>query len=131
VQNDRARDIGGDLAFGLPQDLPALLGIDLARLREDQLVHLLVAVARVVAVGLAGVVLDQVHVRIVDADTGGVETDCVVLALHLGVPDGGVYDVELALDVDLLHLVDEDYRGIPVKRMLRVDIFTLSGLAAL
>src|SRR5262249_49125520 len=50
VQDDRAGHVGGDLALRLPNDLPALLGIGLARLREDQLVDLLVAVARIVAI---------------------------------------------------------------------------------
>ena len=58
----------GELALDLPHQLLALAEVDLLRLGEDQLVDLRVAVLGIVALGLAGVVLDQVDVGIVDGD---------------------------------------------------------------
>src|ERR1700737_2511160 len=43
-----------------------------------------------------------------------IETDGIVAAHDLGKPLDGVDHFELAVDVDLLQLVDQDYRRVPV-----------------
>src|SRR5205823_8209720 len=44
------------------------------------------------------------------------EADRVVLAPDLGVPQAGPDHFELAVDVDVLELVDQDHRGIAIDR---------------
>ena len=95
VHDDRAGDVLDQLALHRPDELAALLEVGLARLRADQLVDLLVAIAGIVALRRAGIILDQIDVGIVDGDAGAVETDGLVLALYLRVPDAGVDRVEL------------------------------------
>jgi hypothetical protein len=74
------------------------------------------AIARVVAFGAAAVILEELLVRVVDAATGVVEADLVVLAGELGEPAGGLDRVELAVDTDLFQLVDRDDRRIAIAR---------------
>src|SRR5262249_26097857 len=57
VGNDGARKLFGELAFDVPNELLALFLVELTRLRVDHRVHVLVAVLRVVALRLAGIVL--------------------------------------------------------------------------
>ena len=54
-----------------------------------------------------------------------VEADAVVLAHHLGEKVGGVDRLELAVDVDLLQLVDQDHRRISVVRNIARRHFDL------
>ena len=70
--------------------------VGLARLHGEQLLDLGIAVAGVVALRLAGEVLEIVLVGIVDAVAGGVEADRVVLARDLGEPLRGLDDVDSA-----------------------------------
>jgi hypothetical protein len=64
VQDDRARGVFDQEAFDVPDDLPAFLLVELARLGRQQLVDLGIAILRVVALGVAGIVLDQIAVGI-------------------------------------------------------------------
>src|ERR1700730_13784219 len=101
-------------ALDSPNEPLALFLVRFDRLLLDQFVDLRVAIAVVVADPAAGIILIKHRIGIVDQRAGQVERDRVVLALHLGIPLGGVYRLELALDIDLLQLVDEDYRRIAV-----------------
>src|SRR6266567_1008150 len=72
------------------------------------------AVAGIITLRTAHIVLVELRVRIVDPGLGDIETDGVILAHDLWVPIGGVDGVELAVDVDLLQLVNQDHCRIAV-----------------
>src|SRR5579883_3537287 len=57
IEDDRPRHILLELLVDLPGEALALLAIALHRLRIEQLLDILVAVLRVVALGAAGVIL--------------------------------------------------------------------------
>ena len=107
VQDHRARGVLDQKPLDIPDDFPALFLVEFARLRRQQLVDLGIAILGIVALGVAGIVLDDVAVGIVDADAGDVQADRVILALQLGVPARRIQNVELADDVDLLELVGQ------------------------
>src|SRR3977135_3985505 len=64
----------------------------------------------VVTSGATGVVLVKLLIGIVDAATGEIEADLVVLAHDLGEPAGGLDDLELAIYEPLLQLIGQDHR---------------------
>ena len=103
--------------------------VGLHRLLVEQLLDLLVAVVGVVALRAAGIVLVELLVGIVDAAAGQIEAERVILARDLREPVGGLDHVELAVDIDLLQLVDQDDRGIAILAMLRVETLTASRLS--
>jgi hypothetical protein len=70
--------------------------------------ELWIAIAGVVALRTAGVMLEEISVGIIDAAARQVGADHVVLAGDLRKPIRRLDGVELAVDVDLLHLVDQD-----------------------
>src|ERR1022692_645012 len=70
VEQDRPRPILLNLLIDLPDQLFALREIGFGRLLIEQLLQVLVAVMRVVALGPAGVVLIKGLVGIVDAVSG-------------------------------------------------------------
>ena len=132
VQNDWPAHVLDDLTLGGPDELLSLFRVDLPRLGKYQRIERLVAVASVIAVRPAGVVLDQVDVRIVDCNTGPVQTDGVILSLHSGEPDAGIDNLELALYKDVLHLINEDHRRVAISgNVACVETLTLSGLSLL
>src|SRR5215471_6543530 len=114
VQNDWPGHVLDDLTLGGPDELLSLFRVDLSRLAKYQRIERLVAVASVIAVRPSGVVLDQVDVRIVDCNTGPVQTNGVVLSLHSGEPDAAIDNLELTLDKDVLHLINEDHRRVAI-----------------
>ena len=78
----------------------------------DQLVHLGAAVTIVVQLGAAPVEEMEILVGVGPAAGAG-EGDDIVLAHDPGKPVGGIDRLKLALDVDLLQLIDQDYCRIP------------------
>jgi hypothetical protein len=60
----------------------------------------------------AHVILVERGVGIVHFGFGDVEADVVVFAHHLGIPLRGVERIEIGIDVDVLQLVDQEYRRI-------------------
>src|SRR5215813_15281252 len=108
-QDHRPRAIGQKLAVDLPHDLAALVGVGLGRLHVEQLFDLGIAVTGIVALRLAGEVLVEVLIGIVDAVAGSVESHRVGLAADLGEPLRGLDDVDLGIDPDLLELAGEDH----------------------
>src|SRR5215831_2902769 len=113
-QDHRPRAVGQELAVDLPHDLAALVGVGLGRLHVEQLLDLGIAVAGIVALRLAGEVLVEVLIGIVDAVAGGVEADRIGLAADLGEPLRGLDDVDLGIDPDPLELAGEDHGGVLV-----------------
>jgi hypothetical protein len=85
--HDRAGHVLDELALDLPDQRPPLLDVRFARLLDDQPLDLLIAVVGVVALGLAGVVLDEIDIRVVDREPGQVEAYREVAARDLAVPD--------------------------------------------
>src|SRR5262249_27696150 len=85
-----------------------LLAVQLLGLLVDETHDLLVAVLAVVARRAAAVVLVEVGVGVVGANTGGVGAHLVVAAGRHGVPLGGLDLLERGLDPYLLELVDDE-----------------------
>jgi hypothetical protein len=92
------------------QPLKRLFG--LARLPIDQLVHFGAAVTVIVQLGTAPVKQLEVLVGVGPASRAG-EGDDVVFAHDPGKPVRGVDRFELAVDLHLLQLVDQDHRWVP------------------
>ncbi len=57
-------------------------------------------------------------VWIVDAVARGVEADRIVLARHLGEPQRGVDEVELAVDIDFLELADQHDGRVAIEQVV-------------
>src|SRR5262245_59725649 len=114
MQDDRSRYVLLQLSVDLPNQLLALFQIRFRRLQVEQLLELLVAIVSVIALRSAAVILIEVLVRIVDRATGEVEPHRVVLARDLAVPVARFHHFELAVDVDVLELIDQDDRGIAI-----------------
>src|SRR5437899_5577432 len=117
VKDDRPGAVFRQFALDLPYQLLALLGVGLDGLPIDQRVHLGTAVAVIVQLPTAPVIQVETEVRIDPAALAG-EADDVVLAHDLGEPVGSVDRFELAVDVHLLQLVEQDYRRIPQERQV-------------
>ena len=86
MHEDRTRHVLLQFLVDVPHHLLALLDVGLDRLLVEQRFELLVAVVRVVALGVAAIVLVEGLVGIVDAIAGQVETDGIVVARDLGEP---------------------------------------------
>ena len=84
----------------------------------DQLVDLGIAVAIIVGLGTADIVRVESRVRVVDKAGREVEADNEILACDLGEPVCRVDRLELAVDMDVFQLVDQDDRRIPVARRI-------------
>src|SRR6516162_500894 len=104
------------LLVDLPNEALALFRIGFHRLPVEFLLELAVAIAGVIALRAARKVLVEGLVGIVEAVFLQIEPDDEVLAHHLGIPVDRVDLFELAVDVDLLQLIDEDDRGVAVLR---------------
>src|SRR5215472_16024631 len=115
VPEDRPRRVFRQLAFDRPHQLLALLLVEFHRLLVDHLVELWITVAIVVALSSASEILIQSLVRVIEAVSRQIETDGIVATHDLGKPLHGVDHFKLAVDVDLLQLVDQDYCRIPVR----------------
>src|SRR5215469_14758809 len=93
----------------LPNELPALFLVRLSRLSVEQLLDLAIAVAGVIARRIAGVILVELLVGIIDGTGDAGDTDLVILAGELGEPEARFDRLELAVDVNILQLVDQDH----------------------
>src|SRR5215469_18197094 len=118
--------------FDLPHQLLAFLQVALDRLLLDQPVYLRIAVTVIIQLGTAPVAQVEVLVWVGPASRLVVGDD-VVLAHTLGEPVGGVYRFQLAINVHLLQLVDQDHRRIAKEREVArryPDVQRLTGPVA-
>src|SRR5436190_14521479 len=127
--DDRSSEVLGQLALDLPHECLARRRVGLLGLPVDQRIHVLVAVLRVVALRVAAIVLIQIDIRVVDAGTGVVQANAVLLASNLGLPNAGVDQFELGFDMHALQLVDEDRGRITESRDVAGGYLHLEGLA--
>ena len=116
MQDHRPCDVLLQLLVDLPNKPLALLDIRFRGLLIEQLLELLVAVVGVIALRSAGVILVEILVRIIDRIAGKVEPDRIVLARDLAVPVARFHHLELAVDINVLELIDQDNRGITIDR---------------
>src|SRR6516165_5387424 len=114
IEDDRPRPFLGQPPFDIPHQPLALVAVGLGRLLLDQLVDLGIAIAGVIAYRSAHEILVELLVGIVDAAFGAVDSDRVVLAVDLGEPVRGLDWLKLGVDIDLLQLIDQDHRRLPV-----------------
>src|SRR5215472_9833849 len=114
VRDDRPGAVLLQLAVDLPHQPLAFFLIGFGRLSVELFFEFGVAVSAVIAIRAARVIFIELLVWIVDAAAGIVHRHAIVLAGPLCLPIRGLYGVELAGDVDLLELVYQDDRLIPV-----------------
>src|SRR4051812_12452203 len=114
IEDDRAGDLLGGPAFDRPDHLLALFLVALHRLPLDHLVDLRIAITVPIEARAAAIeqVEDRVGIRPARLQVKG---DGKVLAPDLREVIGGFDRVELAVDVNLLQLVDKQDRRIAVK----------------
>src|SRR5215469_6118058 len=112
VKDDWSSAVLGQFPLDLPYQPLALFLDSLDRLTINQLVHRGAAVTVIVQLGTASVKQMQILVWVWPASRAGEGYD-VVLAHDPGKPVGGVNRFELAVDVDLLQLVDQDHCRVP------------------
>jgi hypothetical protein len=129
VVDDRPGAVLLQLLVDVPDETPALVAVGRLRLLDKPFLELGVAIAGVVALRAAAVILEELLVGVVDAAAGVVEADLVVLAGELGEPVGGLDRVELAVDPDLLQLVDQDDRRVAITRDARAATLIASRLS--
>src|SRR5215469_9485330 len=113
IEDYRADIVLGEPPFDFPHHLPAFLPVRLHRLPIDQLVELPIAIAAIITVGAAHVILVELLIGVVEAVLADHHADAEVPAHDLGVPLRGIDSFELAVDIDLLQLVDQDHCRIP------------------
>ena len=111
VVDDRARAVLLQLLVDVPDEMPALVAVGDLGLRDELFLELGVAITGVVALRAAAIILEELLVGVVDAAARVVEADLVVLAGELGKPVDGLDRLELAVDADLLELIDQDDAG--------------------
>src|SRR6516225_1400300 len=128
VENDRAGAVLRQLTLDQPHQLLALLLVRLDRLLLDQLVNRGVAV--IVPIEFRAASITQWKGLIGVRGTLEVEPDDVVPAQHLWEEVGGVDRFELAVDIDLFQLVDQDHRRIAVIRDVARGDFDLEMIVA-
>src|SRR6516162_10036598 len=100
----------------LPDEAAALVAVSDRRLLDELFFELAVAIAGIVALGPAGVILEELLVGIVDTAAGDVDADLVVFAGHFGEPVRGLDRVEFTVDPDRLQLVDQNNRRVAIVR---------------
>src|SRR6516162_3379977 len=122
VQDVRARVFFDQLLLDLPNQLPSLAGIGFPRLPVDQLVNRLVAISGVIAQRAALVIFVELRIGIVNLALGDIEPDLKILAHQTRIPLRCVHRFELAVDIDLPQLVDQDQGGVaPGGHIARCD----------
>src|SRR5712671_3641166 len=112
VIDDRPRLVLLQSPVDFPYQPPALLLVGLHRLLLEHFLQLGIAIPGVVTLRAAGVVLIELCIRVIGSDPSEIEADRVIFAIDLGKPVGGLDRVELAIDIDLFELVDQDDRGV-------------------
>src|ERR1700730_11128413 len=118
VEDDRPHAVLRQLALDLPYQRLALVLICFHRLPVNQFVKLGIAVFDVVSFRSAYVVLVEILVGVVDAVAGEIERDSEILAVEAREPLGRVDRLKLAVDVDLLKLIDQDHRRVAKERQV-------------
>src|SRR5262249_34577864 len=118
VPEDRSGRVFRQLPFDRPDQFLALILVEFHRLPVDHLVDLRIAVAVIVSFGPASALLVHRLIGVVDAVTREIEAYGVVAAHYLGEPLDGIDRIELAVDVNLLQLVDQQDRSITVGRQV-------------
>src|ERR1700736_4598271 len=113
VKDDRPSAILLQLTVDLPHEFLAFFLIGFGRLSVELFVELRIAVSAVIAVRAARVGFVELLVGIVGPAAGAVERDAIILPGHLGMPVGGLDDIELSVDIDLLQLIDQNDRRVP------------------
>src|SRR6516165_1605581 len=127
IEQDRPGDVRRQPALDLPENGLAPLWVALARLLFDQLLHLGVAVAVPIDAGAAAV--EELEHRIGVGPAGlQIERDRKILAQYLRKILRRVDLIELAVDIDVLQLVDQQHPGIAIEReiagrYLDVEVF--------
>src|SRR6516162_5521746 len=127
IEDDRPRIILGELALDCPRQLLAALAIGFDRYLLDEPVHLRIAIPIPVEARTAAV--KDVEERIGIGAAGlQVEPDGEIFAPDLWEIRGCVDRFELAVEINFLQLVDQQHRGIPVKRQVACGYFDLEPL---
>src|SRR6516165_5651416 len=122
IQDVRARILFDQLSLDLPNQLPPLVGVGFLRLPLDQLVNRLVAISGVIAQPAAFVIFIELRIGVVDLAFGDVEPDSEILAHQPRIPLRRVDSLQLAIDIDLFQLVDQDQRRVaPGRNIARCD----------
>ena len=107
VKNGRPGPVVGQFPLDLPNQLLALVRIGLGRLPFDQSIRLGAAIPIGVKFAAAAIVEIEAFVRIIGR-CSRIMRDGVVLAQNLGKPVRSCRSFKLAIDVDLLQLVDAE-----------------------
>jgi hypothetical protein len=102
-----------------PTPALALLLVGLDRLLLEHFLQIGIAIPGVVTLRAAGVVLIELGIRVIGSDPREIEANRVIFAIDLGKPVGGLDRVELAIDVDLFELVDQDDGRVSARWLLR------------
>src|SRR5712692_4882675 len=116
MEDDGTSDVLLKLLVDFPDQLLAFGDVGLLGLLIEQLLDIGVAVIGVVSLRIAGVVLVEGLVRIVDRVSGEVEAERIILARNFREPVGGLDDVEISIDIDALELIDQDDGGVAIDR---------------
>src|SRR5271165_91123 len=108
MKNNRPGAVFLQFAVDLPHELFALLSVGFHRLKRELFFEFRVAVAGDVPLRAAGIVLEELLVRIVDRGGGEIEAYYVILADRFWKPIHRFDWVEFGVDIDGLQLVDQD-----------------------
>ena len=112
-EDDRPGNVLGELAFDLPDQLLASRFVGILRLPYYQFVDLGIAIAVPIEARSASV--EQIEDRVGIRPAGlQVEADGEFLAHDLRDVARGVDQLELAIEIDLLQLVDQDHRRVAI-----------------
>src|ERR1700730_1736626 len=114
VKDDRTGTVLRQPPFDLPHQLLTFFLVGFRRLLVNQLLEFGASIACVVALCLAYIVLVELLVRVVDGALADIEADSEIFAHDPRIPLRGVDGFKLAVDIDFLQLVDQDYRRIAV-----------------
>ena len=88
----------------------------------NQLVNRLVAISGVIARRAAAVILVELRIGIVDLAFGDIEPDFVIFAHQPRIPLRCIDRLEVAIDIDLFQLIDQDQRRVaPGRNIARCD----------
>src|SRR6516225_6114335 len=115
IEQDRPGDVRRQPALDLPENGLAPLRVALARLLFDQLLYLWVAIA--IPIDARPAAVEYLEHRIGVGPAGlQIECDREILAEDLRKILRGIDLIELAVDIDVLQLVDQQHRGSAIGR---------------
>src|SRR5215469_14710458 len=116
IEDNRTGAVLGQPPFDFPYQMLAFVLLGFGRLLIDQLVDFRTAIACVVALCGTDIVLVELLVGVVDGALADIEADSKIFAHDPRIPLRRVNGFKLAVDIDFLQLVDQDYRRIAVAR---------------